>query len=181
MMFLHIGSVCNTCNCVVSCSSVDHSCLSHGFRGMKRKSSPALPRGGRHERAAIYKASSSTEVAASVCASLCESDQAIHQFKEWSWGRQTAPGIQCEMSKAYNDQVKLLTRLGLSADHVMPELRALAKMGNWGTSPQNCHDQLLNHLGQPITPPPTCFPIKYKVGKKKGGGDAFRVLLELLE
>ena len=53
-------------------------------------------------------------------------------LQEWALGTVSAPRLQKLVHQAYNDQVSLLHSLGLSADHIHPDLKALAKLGNWG-------------------------------------------------
>ena len=90
-------------------------------------------------------------------------------LQEWALGTVSAPRLQKLVHQAYNDQVQLLHSLGLSADHIHPDLKALAQLGNWGKSQQHIAEALLNWLGAPCAP--TTFVAKIPLKTLKGSGD----------
>jgi hypothetical protein len=86
-------------------------------------------------------------------------------LKEWSWGEQSAAGIQRLCMTAYNDQKTLLRKNDLSEDLIDGSLQAMAKLGSWGRYSNNCQRDLLRWLGDPEAPAPFAVEIPIKVVK----------------
>lgn len=90
------------------------------------------------------------------------SQMVLYLIKEWSWGHLSATKLQVIARKAYEDQVQILRRLGISEDCVDDTLKRIASLGSSGKHPGNCHSELLRFLGEPSTPSPMMHPIPIK-------------------
>ena len=67
--------------------------------------------------------------------------------------------------KAYDDQLTLLRKVGLSENHASTTLASLARLGTNGANQGNIHAELLIWFGSPCTPP--CFKAKINVMVQK--------------
>ena len=144
---------------------------------MKRRSD-APRQGGRLQRIAI--AQQSEQVGGSSSGDSphtshgFDSELVAHLVFEWSWGHVSAPGMQAIAHKAFNDQVALLSSLGMSPDNISSTLKKVASLGTWGKNDQNCNRELLQWLGEPDTPPPFMHPVPLKVPKATEGEPEIR-------
>ena len=136
----------------------------------KRPHPTQTHRGGLRQRiqaaSAVTAASSTSHIPdlAAAGAELCDaapvrnegfsSELVMHLLREWAWGHVSASKAQQLAKKSYDDQLKLLSDLGISGDRANPTLKRIASLGASGKFPNNCHAELLKYLGEPSTPAP---------------------------
>ena len=87
------------------------------------------------------------------------SELVLHECQQWAWGVTSASDLNRTCLKSYNDQIKLLGRLGLSLAEADSSLRSMAKLGDWGTNDGNIKRDLMRTLGEPLSPEPMIAPI----------------------
>lgn len=98
-----------------------------------------------------------------------DSELALLLLKQWSWGHKSAHQVQLESQAAYQDQVNLLTRLGLSIEYASESLRRMGSVGSHGKHEQNCKRDLVRLLGKPSFPEPYVGPVPQLILKPRPG------------
>ena len=81
----------------------------------------------------------------------------------------SAPALQTLALTSYNEQVKLLEKLGLSKDFANTSLRKLASLGAFGKFQNKCNAELRTYLGEPDTPAPVLQQVPLLVMKPQPG------------
>ncbi len=105
----------------------------------RRKVGDVQHSGGRRQRLTIETAASSVHPHAASSqqagpateqpSNTFSSSVVAHILYEWAWGHMSAVTVQKLADASYSDQVALLTRLGLSSDHIDPTLIRIARLG----------------------------------------------------
>lgn len=110
-------------------------------------------RAGRRQRAESSASAYVADVIVShepdVQPTMMDSHLACHLIHEWAWGKISATEVQRLSKLSFDDQVSLLTRLGIPTEQASTSLRALAQLGDSGRHSQNIHKQLVTFLGEP--------------------------------
>ena len=101
-----------------------------------------------------------------------DSMQAFGVVKAWAWGEISGPRLQATMSDAYEDQLAILDRVGMSRDFVASSVSSLAALGSHGRYPNNIRRDLLRRLGIVKLPEPLYSDVRMRV-PKAGVDDGF--------
>ena len=99
---------------------------------------------------------------------IFDSKLALVLVRDWSWGHKSAVQLRNEAHAAYQDQVDLLTRLGISTDHASQSLASISALGTYGEYESNISKQLKTMLGDPTFPEPHCEAVPMRILKPKG-------------
>ena len=89
-----------------------------------------------------------------------------------AWGLLSAVSVQQEAHAAYEDQVKLLRRLGVSIEFSDSILKTLAELGSKGKYEGNIKRDLMAAIGYPQMPEAIEFAVPMRITKPKDGGSA---------